>query len=932
MLKTTARLALAILSVCCCHAQGYAPAVHWAFEDTSDTQVADGSGHGHNLQSSGVERVPGAIGKGLRFKGGASSVTGPMAARLQAPKAVTVEAWVRADSIPPGSEGLGLVNMGHYLMRITRGTPSFHIYTTHWRPVYAEGPMREGQWYHLVGTYNGAEMCIYVNGELSGARERTGDIGHSKYPMILGRQANPFTGVLDEVKIYLTCFSEADVRAAYDESTGRLNPDVRNGVLRQPHEEFFGATRDRPAPLPTMAHLPPADLTFAVVTDTHIGTAKEEHRYCHPWRVEEALRQVDALKPDFLVNCGDIITAFPYHEDFEAQCANAVQLMKQCRIPHFVVPGNHDVGNQRTMRAWGENWSKRSGKPLEVLLFNERYRDVYSKYFGKDFFAFDRRGCRFIILDDQICNSGGALEAEQLQWFGNQLKTAGTGSKVFVFSHNPLFWNRIDEPGPGNYEAVLPPARQQLLDLIAAHDVDAVYTGHTHFGFANSYEGVWLRTINSTTFNRTFPGIAPKLPGEARIYDPYQIGFLIVRVAGNARHESWVNTYWRVHEPPEPLARIAGARLLGRPAAEVNGSILAVQSPIPQPFVMPNGGREGINDHRWRLAEEIGCQWLQVWPPPGPREDWEALERALTTGRPKAVKIALPLPMHPKAMDAVWSRLARRRNAIDAIMLCTGLPMNPSAPLASWRPTTALASWPEACSEARRRIGKECRLILARLPLLGDTALAVLDTVADAVQPHADAIAVWVDLREPPEGRLEEQLREAQATCAEHGLELWLDASGWNSSAPALRSACFLRLLALCQALGVRLTWWSTASDACALLDEHLDPTELFYAAQAWHSAVDAAVAGAAEATDGNVRSLRWRDSSGRPYVAWWQPDAEQDAVTTAELELPEKAIVIDPLHARMLHLPEAPTVPVTCWPLVARGEAEKGPTGDKDR
>jgi predicted phosphodiesterase len=625
--------------------------------------------------------------------------------------------------------------------------------------------------------------------------------------------------------------------------------------------------------------------------------------------VEEAFRQVNGLNPAFVVNCGDIITTFPHGEDFEAQCQYAVELQKQCKAPLHLVPGNHDIGNQASLRVWDEKWAKRAKKPVDAMYFNDRYRAIYRTYFGDDYYRFAADGCVFLVMDNAICNSGGELEKTQMAWLEQELAKAQDAKQRVVFLHNPLFWRRLDEPGPNNYESVMQPARTQLLDLFAKYHVDAVYSGHTHFGFANTYRGMWLRTINSTTFNRTFPTVAEHLPGPGRIYDPYQLGFLVVRLRDGKLHESWVNTYWRVPEPPEALATISGGRLVGRPADEVGSSVLAVRATIPKTFAMPNDGREGVNGQDWRVAEKIGATTLQIWPPPGPKEDWEDLDRTLTLGHPRGVKVAVPLPSQPKAMAAAWPRLAPHASAIDTLLVGNGLPMNPSAPLASWRYTSEPQEWVAACVQARKLAPKSTKIVLARLPLVGTGAEEQLATTAQALKGKADGICVWLATEDAPEA-LVPAIRRAIATAKANGLALWLDADCWRQAPEALRNACFLRLLALCQTLDVRLTWWPD------LLDKNLDPTPLFYAAQAWQSVANPGP-GTLE-TVGDARVLRWRDADGASYVAWWRPDAKSDQIGTTDLALPAGAIVIDPMHARLLK----PTgkLLLCAWPLLARG------------
>ena len=101
------------------HAQ--TPAAHWAFEGQDAAVAAESAQRGYDFVLQGVERVRGAIGKGVHFFGPTSSVVTPLPDALQSPEAVTVEACVRSDRVSADVEGAGIVNAGSYLMRITPG-------------------------------------------------------------------------------------------------------------------------------------------------------------------------------------------------------------------------------------------------------------------------------------------------------------------------------------------------------------------------------------------------------------------------------------------------------------------------------------------------------------------------------------------------------------------------------------------------------------------------------------------------------------------------------------------------------------------------------------------------------------------------------------------------------------------------------------------
>lgn len=72
-----------------------------------------------------------------------------------------------------------------------------------------------GAWYHLVAVYDGSEMRLYVNGGLMGGTAKSGSIGyHPQSPAALGATSSgtqPFSGWLDDVRIYDTALTDAEI-------------------------------------------------------------------------------------------------------------------------------------------------------------------------------------------------------------------------------------------------------------------------------------------------------------------------------------------------------------------------------------------------------------------------------------------------------------------------------------------------------------------------------------------------------------------------------------------------------------------------------------------------------------------------------------------------------------------------------------------------
>jgi hypothetical protein len=89
-------------------------------------------------------------------------------------------------------------------------------------------------WHHLVGTYDGSNLNVYLDGLPDGSMPATGSITDRGMPMYLGRYgADPtivrYGGVMDEVAVYDRALTPAEVQALYLAGTdGRLVRGVVN--------------------------------------------------------------------------------------------------------------------------------------------------------------------------------------------------------------------------------------------------------------------------------------------------------------------------------------------------------------------------------------------------------------------------------------------------------------------------------------------------------------------------------------------------------------------------------------------------------------------------------------------------------------------------------------------------------------------------------
>lgn len=88
-------------------------------------------------------------------------------------------------------------------------------------------------WYHVVGTYDGSYMTIYVNGVNETSDVKTGNINQNNEPVTIGAtsvdQFREFSGSIDDIRIYDRALSDTEVNTLYnngrDSTTESLDSD-----------------------------------------------------------------------------------------------------------------------------------------------------------------------------------------------------------------------------------------------------------------------------------------------------------------------------------------------------------------------------------------------------------------------------------------------------------------------------------------------------------------------------------------------------------------------------------------------------------------------------------------------------------------------------------------------------------------------------------
>jgi len=225
---------------------------YYSFDDCS---AKDLSGNGNDGIIYGAKCVDGKFGKALRFDGVDDYVEVPDSPSLDITDEITIEVWVKGygfagdfRQIVGKSPDTVLRHLNFaYDLRVDKAGPlRFSINNGDWQYVLAT--IEEGKWYHVVGTYDGSEMRLYVNGELKDTKSVSGSIITNDAPVSIGRLPTDdyWNGIIDEVRIYNRALSEEEIRALYergvaprpklaikmDIDTSLKQGEVRKGTIR----------------------------------------------------------------------------------------------------------------------------------------------------------------------------------------------------------------------------------------------------------------------------------------------------------------------------------------------------------------------------------------------------------------------------------------------------------------------------------------------------------------------------------------------------------------------------------------------------------------------------------------------------------------------------------------------------------------------------
>ena len=229
----------------------------WTFEEGKGKEVKDLSGNDTHGEFVGdLKWAKGKFGGGLEFNGadtwvklGTKGEDKTLAALdFKDSKGFSIHSWVYAAEDPTGKcviwKGLGCSTWSQFLLGTgahengqNSTQAAFHIRIANGgaKLEVLGDELSSKEWIHLVGTWDGAQLHVYVNGKLQNSEDAKGPPWASPEEVYIG--ADPgcgkrcqWNGIIDEVVVFDTVLSDDDVVKLGEGIEGALAVDAAGKI------------------------------------------------------------------------------------------------------------------------------------------------------------------------------------------------------------------------------------------------------------------------------------------------------------------------------------------------------------------------------------------------------------------------------------------------------------------------------------------------------------------------------------------------------------------------------------------------------------------------------------------------------------------------------------------------------------------------------
>jgi hypothetical protein len=247
------------------------PIAFYQLNDTTSTLVDSGTNglngtYGANVKQGGAALTLGTGSASAVFPGAVagsdipSNTAGVPTSSLFAAAAtnLSVEAWIEPNALNTANGFVPLVSYGReaqgqawVLQESPQSTLVFYLKATGGAAtsylIDTAVALAVGQDYHVVATYNGSAICIYINGKLVSNTAASGNVNYSglqpQWGLAIGGAAGSsepiFNGSISDAAVYSGALAATDIANHY--STGNLSSTSTPAPLQTPSSTAYSA-------------------------------------------------------------------------------------------------------------------------------------------------------------------------------------------------------------------------------------------------------------------------------------------------------------------------------------------------------------------------------------------------------------------------------------------------------------------------------------------------------------------------------------------------------------------------------------------------------------------------------------------------------------------------------------------------------------------
>jgi len=203
----------------------------WEFDEVEDGNVIDLSGNGLNGKLIGDAKIISdpQRGKVLSLDGDGDYVDCGDDPAFDIVGSITISAWIRVNKFDRDYQAI-ITKPRHWRLQRHHqsGTTAFTVIHPETRggryldEVYGNVDVDDRKWHHIAGVYDGTKSYLYVDGKLDNSRDTELLISVGEHRVVLigelgeERTTRCWNGLIDDVRIYDSALSEAEIKALYE--------------------------------------------------------------------------------------------------------------------------------------------------------------------------------------------------------------------------------------------------------------------------------------------------------------------------------------------------------------------------------------------------------------------------------------------------------------------------------------------------------------------------------------------------------------------------------------------------------------------------------------------------------------------------------------------------------------------------------------------